>query len=165
MPAPSSLQKIVAYLQDGPSGVETLLSGPRSSMSDMAVKTTEETPNYFAKLKEYEGFKPYVYLDSKKIPTAGLGHKVLKGENFNGYTEEDLAFVFKIERQSIGKIINGICRKIYKENENYWLNEFIYWNQKKVKLDYKKCSKCKKYLSIDALILYLWAATNELSFL
>ena len=32
---------------------------------------------------------------SKKIPTAGLGHKVLKGENFKGYTEEDYMRLFE----------------------------------------------------------------------
>ena len=95
MPAPSSLQKIVAYLQGGPDAVEMMLSGPRNSMSDMAVKTTAETPNYFAKLKEYEGLKSKQYLDHKLNPTIGIGHKILPGENFKGYKEADFMRLFE----------------------------------------------------------------------
>jgi GH24 family phage-related lysozyme (muramidase) len=95
MPAPSSLQRIVAYLQGGPDAVETLLSGPSNSMSDMAVKTTKETPNYFAKLKDYEGLVQKQYNDHKGNPTIGIGHKILPGESFNGYKEADFMKLFE----------------------------------------------------------------------
>lgn len=89
----------------------------------------------------------YTYLD-ELINCIGLTDKQMKLLNLymRGYTEEDLAQVYGVTQQLINKVITGICKKIHKANYDKWLNEFIYWDKKKVETDYKQCIKCGEWL-------------------
>lgn len=79
MAAPSSLQKIAAYLQGGAPAVERLVSWPKSSMKALADDTKavvgEDTQLRKHVLGE-EGFRPDIYKDTRNVLTVGHGFNI-----------------------------------------------------------------------------------------
>lgn len=51
-------------------------------------------PNYFDVIAQDEEFRDKIYVDDAGNPTVGYGHKVLPGEDFTGYKEEDYRKLF-----------------------------------------------------------------------
>jgi len=92
----------------------------------------------------------YIYLDElvKEIKLNKKQQKLITMYQY-GYTEEDLSLEFLVDKKIIHDILKTICKKIQKENESRWMNEFILWNKKKVETNYKQCTRCKKFISVD----------------
>jgi len=92
----------------------------------------------------------YSYIDEliKSIGLNSKQEKLVKMYQY-GYNEEDLALEFLVDQQNINKIITTICKKILKANKEKWLNEFVLWSKLKVKTEYKQCTRCKEFLSVE----------------
>lgn len=66
---------------------------PREIALAMLVKE-KAGPDYYNKLLDYEGFEEQPYDDSKGIPTIGVGHRIMPGEDFTGYKQQDFEKLF-----------------------------------------------------------------------
>ena len=65
---------------------------PQSGLFGLASSSNE--PNYYNKLIDYEGLETEVYDDHKGIPTIGIGHRIMPGDDFTGYTKKDFEKLF-----------------------------------------------------------------------
>ena len=63
-----------------------------------------------------------------------------------GHSEEDIADLLDVERQSINRLIDNICRMLCEINYQNWKLNYVFWDVKRVNSNYKKCSKCKEWL-------------------
>jgi len=127
MAAPSSLQRIVAYLQGGPDAVETLLSGPKkSSMGEMAEGATkpkidEKEVAEVAKVIAAEaanqginGMTAVANTIANRSKNQGKSPlEVVSAKNqYYGYTAPNKEKLYKeVEEQAL-----GVARKLYEGN-------------------------------------------------
>ena len=67
----------------------------------------------------------------------------------DGYTEEDIGEIINTTQQNVFGIINSMCKKIKKENDNSRYIDNVTWNYIVPKNGFKKCSKCKEVLPLE----------------
>lgn len=71
--------------------------------------------------------------------------KILKMYMY-GNTEDDIAELLNVERQSINSVIDKICEVLCELNYQNWKLDYVFWDKVKVNSDYKKCSKCGEFM-------------------
>src|SRR5690606_17430340 len=59
-----------------------------------------------------------------------------------GLNSEDIARYYNQDQREIEYILDTICKEIKNKNDELWKYDYVYTNYKKVKWDYKKCTKC-----------------------
>jgi GH24 family phage-related lysozyme (muramidase) len=90
-----------------------------SNIDRPSIEKTSEIPwiyeayNYIG---DNEGNKLHIYKDSKGYPTIGVGHRILKGEDFSGgITEEES---FELFKEDVKKHYN-IAKRLFPKIETY----------------------------------------------
>ncbi len=63
-----------------------------------------------------------------------------------GHSEEDIADLLGVERQSVNGVIDNMCNLLCKVNYQNWKLNYVFWDVKRVDTNYKKCSKCQEWL-------------------
>ncbi|NLY47278.1 MAG: hypothetical protein GX053_15025 [Tissierella sp.] len=61
-----------------------------------------------------------------------------------GLNSEDIARYYNQDQREIEYILDTICKEIKNKNDELWKYYYVYSNYKKVKWNYKKCTKCGK---------------------
>lgn len=64
----------------------------------------------------------------------------------HGHTEDDIAELLNVEKQSINSVIDKICEVLCELNYQSWKLDYVFWDKVKVNSNYKKCSKCGEFL-------------------
>lgn len=67
----------------------------------------------------------------------------------DGYIEDDIAEILNTSQQNIFGIINSICKKIKKENDDSRYIDNITWNYIVPENGFKQCSKCGEILPAE----------------
>lgn len=63
-----------------------------------------------------------------------------------GHSEEDIADLLDVERQSVNRLIDNMCNTLCEINHQNWKLNYVFWDVKRVDTNYKKCSKCQEWL-------------------
>jgi lysozyme len=79
--------------------------------------------NGLSLIKFFEGFKPYVYLDSALLPTIGIGHLIKKGEQFPN--EITLEQAYELLKQDVKIAEASVNRQITAELEQHQFDALV----------------------------------------
>ena len=78
-------------------------------------------------LIQEEGLELNVYLDSKGLPTIGIGHLIKKGEDFsNGLTEKEVYDLFEKDSQELNQKLDDLINVPLTDNQFIAIFSFVY---------------------------------------
>ena len=76
---------------------------------------------------KHEGLELEVYLDTKGIPTIGIGHRILPGEDFTGGITEAQAYeLFRADAAEAIEAINQLVKVPLTQNQFDALVDFVF---------------------------------------
>jgi GH24 family phage-related lysozyme (muramidase) len=104
-----ALEQLMRYVGNIYNKTEKIPNQPDSANPISGLFNSNQ-PNYFDTLIDYEGLETQPYDDHKGIPTIGIGHRIMPGEDFTGYTKQDFEKLFV--EQDLPKYINRTKRLV-----------------------------------------------------
>ena len=78
-----------------------------------------------------------------------------------GNTEDDIAEMLGVGKQSINSVIDRMCEVLCELNYQDWKLNYVFWNKARVRSNFKKCSKCGGFLPVTEEYFYREKSTKD----